>query len=229
VTSPAYDTGNPWTDGYNMAVLGKTQTGKTSICRELHATTPRVSIWLNEAGDKRVPDVASEGNVVRSIDGVRKAFARDQYRINFVSRDRERDLVALKDFLWKVADRTDRQLQMQVILDEVDRVAAQSGEKYGNYPSRDAIRDFTSEGVKRGIKLVSITQDPTKYDKQSLRQSEYRLIFDMSNENRTSSVVKRMGLDWGAVDATPDRYTGVLHDDSGHVLDDSVKAEAKYA
>jgi hypothetical protein len=229
MTSPAYDTGNPWTDGYNLAVLGKTQTGKTSICRELHATSPRVSIWLNEAGDSRVPDVASEGQVVRSVAGVRKAFQRDQYAINFVSRDRESDLVDLKEFLWSVADRVDRELQMQLIVDEVDRLAPQSGKSYGNYPSRDAVRDLTSEGVKRGIKFVAITQDPTKYDKQSLRQSEYRLIYDMSNENRTSSVVSRMGLNWDAVDETADRYTGVLHDDSGSVLDAAVKAEERFA
>jgi hypothetical protein len=82
--------------------------------------------------------------------------------------------------------------------------------------------------VKRNIKLVSITQDPTAMDKQTLRQSEYRLIFPMTNENRTSSVVKRMGLDWSAVDAG-DRYTGTLHDDTGAVLEEQVKAEARYA
>lgn len=227
MTSPTYDTGNPWTDGYNMAVLGKTQTGKTSTCRELHATSPRVSIWLNEPGKKRVPDVA--GPTVRSIRELREAFAADEYAIDFVADDRNSAIVDLQEFLWEIADRTDRQLQMQVTADEVDRLAPQSGKEYGNHPSRDSVRDFTSEGVKRGVKFVGITQDPTKYDKQSLRQSEYRLIFDMSNENRTSSVVSRMGLDWGAVDAAPDRYTGVLHDDSGTVLEDEVKAEERFA
>ena len=225
--SPLYDTGDPWTDGYNMAILGKTQTGKTSTARELHAETPRVAIWMNEAGNKRVPDVA--GREVNSVEGVRDAFADDCYAIELVSEDRNADVPRLQEFLWDVAEATDRQLQMQVTADEVDRVAPQSGKQYGNLPARDAVRDYTSEGVKRGVKWVGITQDPTKYDKQSLRQSEYRLIFDMSAENRRSSVVSKMGLDFAAVDATDDRYTGVLHDDSGTVLDTSVKAEERYA
>jgi hypothetical protein len=226
VTDPTYNTGNPWTDGYNMAILGKTQTGKTSIARELHDTTPRVSIWVNEPGKKRVDDVA--GPTARSLAQVRKAFANNEYAIDYVPDDRNAAIVELQEFLWNVADQTNRRLQSQVIVDEVDRVAPQTGEKYGNNPSRDAVRDFTSEGVKRGVKFVGITQDPTKYDKQALRQSEYRLIFDMSNENRTSSVVSRMGLNFETVDES-DRYTGVLHDDAGQVLEESVKAEAHYA
>jgi len=221
---PIYDTGDPWTDGYNMVVLGKTQTGKTSISRELHETTPRVSVWLNPIGIDRVEDVP--GTTVRSLSELRDAFAADEYAVELVSDDRRRDIVELQNFLWSVADATDRRLGMQVVVDEVQDVAPQTGAD--DVPHRDAIRRFAKRGVKRNIKLVSITQDPTAMDKQSLRQSEYRLVYPMTNENRTSSVVRRMGFDWDAVDAG-DRYTGALHADNGDVLDSSVKAEARYA
>lgn len=207
-----------------MVVLGKTQTGKTSICRELQDTSPRVSVWLNPTGDDRVEDVP--GRTVQSLDGLQRAFANNDYAIEWLSHDRRRDIVQLQKFLWGVAERTDRQLPMQVIVDEVQDVAPQTGAE--DVPHRDAVRRLAKRGVKRNIKSVNITQDPTAMDKQTLRQAEYRLIFEMSHENRTSSVVRRMGLDWDAVDAG-DRYTGALHDDSGAVLDEAVKAQEKYA
>jgi hypothetical protein len=223
---PIYDTGNPWTDGYNMVVLGKTQTGKTSFGRELHDTSPRVSVWLNATGKDRVDDVP--GVTVQSVDGVRRAFANDEYAIELVTADRQAALVELQEFMFRVADRTDRELMMQIVVDELQEVAPQSGKSFGNFPSRDAYRRFSKRGVKRNIKLVGLTQDPTAADAQSLRQAEYRVVFEMTHEARQSSVVRRMGFDWGAVD-DGDRYTGTLFKDTGEVLERNVKAEARYA
>jgi hypothetical protein len=220
------DEASPWTDSFNMAVLGGTQTGKTSTVRELHATTPRVSVWLNERGDDAVPGVA--GPTVRSLDGVRQAFADDEFSIDFRPADRRDSVVELQSWLETVADRADRELPIQVVADEFQRLAPQSGKPFGEFPARDAVRRFAKEGVKRNVKWVGITQDPTAIDKQTLRQSEYRLIFKMSQENRTSSVVRRMGIDWGAVDEG-DRYTGALFRDDGSLVDDDVKADGRFA
>jgi DNA helicase HerA-like ATPase len=212
------------TDAHNLAVLGATQTGKTSFGRELHVTSPRhVSIWLNERGTHRVPDV--EGRVVRSMRELRQAFADDVRRVEFLPADRREAVVDLREFLWSVADRTDRSLEVQVVADEVDRLAEQSGKAYGNLPSRDAVRDFTSEGVKRNVKWVGITQDPSSYDKRALRQSRYRAVWEMSAENRNA--VRKYGFAWDQIDEAP-QYAGVLHDHTGDVLG-TVKAEARYA
>ena len=209
--------------GHNLVCLGATQTGKTSFTRELHATTPRVSIWVNERGKHRVPNV--DGTVARDLDDVRAALANDDLRVEFLPADRNEAIVELQDWLWKVADRADRELPMQVIVDEVDRAAPQSQKQYGNLPARDAIRDFTSEGVKRGIKFCGITQDPASYDKRSLRQSRYRAIWQMSAEQR--SAVSDYGFDFRRVDDAP-AYAGILHHMSGQVLG-PVKAEARFA
>jgi hypothetical protein len=208
---------------HNLAVLGATQTGKTSFCRELHAETPRVSIWVNERGEHRVPNV--DGVEARTLGAVKEAFAADEWRVEFLPADRREAIVELRAWLWAVAERTGRQLPVQVVVDEVDRVAEQSGEKYGNNPPRDAVRDFTSEGVKRNIKFVGITQDPTTYDKKSLRQSRYRAVWPMSAENKDA--VSKYGFDFGRIESAP-QYTGVLHYMSGRVVGD-VKAAARYA
>lgn len=221
---PHYETGDPLTDGYNLGVLGKTQTGKSSFCRELQAESPRFSVWLNAEGMDRVEDVP--GETVRSVEGVAEAMGRNEYAVELVSDDRRRDVVELQQLLWEVADNTDRRFPMQVIVDEVQEVAPQSNK--GEFPPRDAVRRYAKRGVKRNVKLVTITQDPTAMDKQTLRQSEYRLFFDVTAEQRRSSVVSKMGVDWAAVEEG-DRYTGALFDDRGNVLADSLKAEARYA
>lgn len=206
---------------HNIAHLGATQTGKTSTARELHAETPRVSIWLNERGDKRVPNVT--GTEARSLEGVKRAFARDEYRINYLPADREAAVVELRRWLWGVADRTDRELPMQVVVDEVDRVAPES--RKHDLPPRDAVRDFTSEGVKRNVKFIGITQHPQQYDKESLRNSRYRLIWPMSNEAQES--VSNYGFDFDRVDEA-EQYAGVVHHMTGDVLG-TVKAAGRYA
>lgn len=214
-----------WTiDSFNAVVLGRTQTGKTSTARELHAETPRLSIWVNEQGDGRVPNVASDGQPVRSIEGIKQAFARDQWAINLLSSDRERDIPALQSYLWQVADRADRQFPMQVVIDEVHRPAPQS--QQDDLPARDAIRRLAKEGNKRNIKTVLVTQDPVSMDKQTLRQSEYRVVFEMSAEQRDA--VSQYGFEWDAVESG-DRFTGAVHDASGRVIEERVKADKKYA
>jgi DNA helicase HerA-like ATPase len=212
------------TNAHNLAVLGSTQTGKTSFARELHATTPRqVSIWVNERDDKRVPNVA--GTQVRSLDGIRGCFERNESRINYLPADRREAVPELRRWLWDVADRTDRRLEVQVVVDEVDRVAEQAGDKYGNLPPRDAVRDFTSEGVKRNVKFIGITQDPATYDKQSLGNSRYRAIWPMSAERQQA--VRNYGFEWDRVRDAPE-YAGVMHHMNGSVLG-TVKAARRYA
>jgi len=210
-------------DAHNMAVLGATQTGKTSAVRELQDKTPRRSLWVNERGDKRVPNVA--GVEAWDLAEVRDALANGADKVEFLPADRREALPALRRFLWELADAVDRSAELQVVVDEVDRVAEQSGKAYGNLPSRDAVRDFTSEGVKRNIKFVGITQDPTTYDKQALRNSRYRAVWPMSKEHQNA--VRKYGFAWDAV-RDAEQYAGVLHYMDGTVIGE-LKAEARYA
>lgn len=214
---------NHWTiDSYNVTTLGKNQTGKTSVHREMHAETPRLSIWLNEAGSDRVENV--DGKVARSLADVKRAIANGEWTIEFVSDDRARDVVALRKWLWKYEERADRQVPIQVTADEIHRLAPQSNEK--NDPPRDAVRRFGKEGVKRNIKFAGITQDPAAFDAQSLRQSEYRVVFDMSAEQQHA--LSEYGFDFDTVEES-DRHTAALHDASGRVLEKRVKAAPEYA
>lgn len=209
-------------DSGSVAVLGRTQTGKTTSSREMHAETSRVSIWLNRRGTDRVGNVA--GKRVRSIKGLESGFASNTYRYNFLSSDPEQDVVTLQEWLWEVAHRADRELPLQLVVDEAHHLAPQSQKK--DLASRDAIRKMAKEGMKRNIKLILITQDPVAMDKQTLRQSEYRLIFEMSTEAQHHT--REYGFDFERLSET-DKHTGVLHRADGEVLDGAVKARSKYA
>lgn len=214
---------NHWTvDSYNVLAIGKNQTGKTSVLRELHATTPRLSIWLNEAGDNRVEGV--EGKVARSLGDVKHAIATGEWTMEWVSSNRDRDIQALRRWLWQYEQHANRQVPVQVTLDEIHRVAPQSNER--DDPPRDAVRMFGKEGVKRNIKFSAITQDPSSYDKQALRQAEYRIVFDCSAEQQHA--LSEYGFDFDAVGES-DRHTAALHDASGRVLEPRVKAAEQYA
>jgi len=226
--TPSWQTGDPWTDGLNMLVLGKTQTGKTSLCRELHDTSPRLSVWLNATGADRVEDVP--GRTVRSLSALQDALRDDCWAIEWVSDDRRRDYPRLQRLQFELADATDRSLRQQTIVDEAHELAPTGRQSQDSqlYDSQQTARRFAKRGVKRGIKHVAVTQDPTAMDSQTMRQSEHRVVFDMTSENRKSSVLKRMGFDWDAVDAG-DRFTGVLFDDSGQIEERAVKAQEEYA
>jgi hypothetical protein len=209
-------------DSFNLAALGKNQTGKTSVLRELHAETPRLSIWLNETGDDRVENI--DGRVVQSLGELKAAVANGEWTIEWVSSNRARDIVRLRKWLWQYEQRANRQVPVQVTVDEAHRLAPQSNEK--NDPPRDAIRRFGKEGVKRNIKFAAITQDPAAFDAQSLRQSEYRVVFDMSAEQQHA--LSEYGFDFDTVEQS-DRHTATLHDASGRVIEERVKAGSQYA
>lgn len=211
-----------WVDANSLASLGASQVGKTSVVRELHAETSRVSIWLNETGDERVGNVT--GKRVRSTGGLKSGFAEDVRRYNFLSRDRRSDVVGLQEWLWSVAERADRRLPLQVVIDEAHRAAPQTNAD--GVPHRDAVRKLSKEGIKRNIKLVLITQDPVAIDKQALRQMKYRLVFPMANEQWDA--LSKYGFRRDLVEDAPE-YTGVLHHQTGGVLQDEVRAKEKYA
>lgn len=205
-----------------LFVLGRTQTGKTTTARELHAESDRISIWLNERGKSRVPNVA--GKRVRSLRGLKSGLADDVWKFNWLSSDREADLQTLTDWAWRVADRTDRSARIQIVADEIHRLAPQS--QQDTLPGRDAIRTIAKEGQKRNIKLVGITQDPVSMDKQSLRQREFLAIYGLSSEQ--ASYLTDYGVDVEII-RSQSEFAGVVYHADGSEIATGVKARGRYA
>jgi len=214
-------------DAKHLFLVGATQTGKTTTAKEIYAESSRVGIWVNDRGKHRVEGVQtlSDGSY-RSLRGVKRAFARDETRIEYLPGDRRDGLAELTDWLWSVADRTDRQLPVSVYVDEMHKVAPQSQKDYGNLPGRDDVRDITKEGEKRNIKLVGVSQDPVSFDKQSLRQRNYLLCYELSREQ--SDYLADYGADVDEINAQPE-YAGIVYDRTGQVVATGVKAKERYA
>jgi len=218
---------NDWfDDAGNLIILGRSQTGKTVTAREIQ-DNGRVSIWVNETGDDRVPDVPRDNQrAYRSLRGLENALSRNERNIEFVTDDRNAAIENLHEWLWKKAEMGDRRVPFQVVCDEIHRVAPQSGKEYGNLPPRDRVRDFMKEGMKRNIKFVGITQDPVSFDKESLRQREYMIVMELAHEQK--NYMADYGVDARKVAQQPD-YSGVLYHASGETMKEGVKARGKYA
>jgi len=218
MTQWANDAGHVW-------IVGRTQTGKTTTAREIYAESGRVNIWVNERGDSRIQGIRSlSDGSYRSLRGLKKGFARDETRLEFLPADRNEGIVELQQWLWTVAERTDRQLPISVFADEIHRIAPQSQKT--DLPPRDAVRTISKEGKKRNVKFVGISQDPVSFDKQSLRQRDYLLVYELAHEQ--ASYLADYGVNVETVNSQPE-YAGVLYHADGRKLQSGIKAAGRYA
>jgi DNA-binding ferritin-like protein (Dps family) len=212
-------------DAKHLFIVGATQTGKTTTAKEIFAESSRVGIWVNDRGKHQVEGVRTlaDGSY-RSLRGIKKAFFRDETRIEYLPADRREGLSDLTDWLWTVADRTDRDLPVSIFVDEMHKVAPQS--QKDELVGRDDVRTITKEGEKRNIKMVGISQDPVSFDKQSLRQRNYLLCYELAREQ--TRYLRDYGVDVEEINAQAE-FSGVLYNRSGRVAATSVKAKSRYA
>jgi len=212
-------------DAKHLFIVGATQTGKTTTAKEIFAESSRVGIWVNDRGKHQVEGVRTlaDGSY-RSLRGIKKAFSRDETRIEYLPADRREGISELTDWLWTVADRTDRALPVSIFVDEMHKVAPQS--QKDKLPGRDDVRTITKEGEKRNIKIVGISQDPVSFDKQSLRQRNYLLCYELAAEQ--TRYLRDYGVDVEEINAQAE-FSGVLYNRSGRVVATGVKAKSRYA
>lgn len=214
------------TDPESVAIFGHKQTGKTTLARQLHAESRRISIWLNDASEP-VEAVPKEGHApVSSVSGIRKRMKQGARAIEYRSRNKEQDFAQLVDWMFSVSEEFNRKVEFQIIGDEWHMVAPQTNEK--RHTGRDATRKITKRGEKRNIKGVFITQDPVSTDKQWIRQTGYVVLFH--NHFSQEDSLRRLNLPFTRAQNLP-QYAALVVDSRGYVItpDGGVKAKTKYA
>lgn len=209
-------------DAGNLLVFGRSQTGKTTAVREIHARNRRVSIWLNERGKDRVPNVA--GKQIRGIRALESGLAEDRYKFNYLANDRISAIQDLRSWAWDKSEKSGRRFPMQIVVDEIQHVAPQSNER--ELAGRDDVRQFLKEGMKRNVKFIGITQDPVSMDRQSRSQREYLLLYPLAKEQRDT--ITDYVDDFNLVQNQPD-YSGVVYHADGSVIQEGVRARGRYA
>jgi len=209
------------TDDGAIHVLGRTQTGKTVYSKTIHAETPRISIWMNRTGTDRIPGVS--GKVVRGIDAIESGIADGRTTFNYLSSNPANDIPELVNWLWEVSELNDRNVEFQLTIDEIHEHAPQTGKK--ELEPRDTIRRIAKRGMKRGVKLVSITQDPVAMDKQTLRQREYLAVFELATEQFNYMTDYGVGREVNDLE----EFAAMVYDAKGNVVDENVKGASKYA
>jgi len=214
-------------DAGHLFIFGGTQTGKSTTGREIFAEAPRIGIWVDPRGKHRVEGIKglSDGTY-RSLRGLKKGFARDETRLEFLPADRKQGMGELVDWLWEVEERVDRQLPVTVYVDELHKVAPQSNKEYGNLLGRDGVRDIAKEGMKRNVKLVAMDQRPQAVDNGSVSERQYLLCFPVASEQQ--DYIGKRGVDVDEVARQPE-FAGVLYDKHGNVVETGVKANKRYA
>lgn len=229
VTLVSPEHANHWTiNPGSIAILGHTQTGKTVLARQLHAENNRVSIWVNQRGDERVPDIPVSNRAYKSINGLVKGMARDERKHNLLAADPATTVSQLQEKLWAWAENSDRKLQFQVVIDELHNIAPENATKE-KMDSRDAVRKMAKEGQKRGIKFIGITQDPSSLDKQTIRQTEYVVMFH--NHFSQGKSLGRLDLPFNAAQQLPEHHFLVIDSKGNFVVPPTSpkKAKSKYA
>jgi DNA helicase HerA-like ATPase len=126
--------------------------------------------------------------------------------------------------MFRKAERANREFPMMLVIDEAHELAPQS--RKDGIPHRDAVRQLMKQGVKRNIKTVLISQQPVSLDKESVREAEYRLVFEMSHEAMRD--FSKYGFDEQQIRENP-KWTGVLHRATGEVIEPRVRAAEGYA
>lgn len=211
-----------WTlDAGAIHIIGRTQTGKTVIAKHIQAETNRISIWVNRTGDDRIPGVS--GKVVRGIDAIESGIADGRTTFNYLSRNPGSDIPELVNWLWEVSELNGRDVAFQLTLDEVHEHAPQS--QKDELEPRDSIRKVAKRGMKRGVKLVTITQDPVAMDKQTLRQREYLAVLELAHEQFSYMTDYGVGRE---VNDLPE-FAAMVYDAKGNTVADGVKGASKYA
>jgi hypothetical protein len=135
-------------DGDSMVVLGKNQTGKTTVVREIHDRTDRFSVWLNASNSRRIKGIS--GKTVDSITGKSNSLEsclRDGIQtVEYVpTTDRRTEILHLQEWLFDKAERANREFPFQIILDECHTLAPY---EYDDKAERDS-ELYASEAKKQ--------------------------------------------------------------------------------
>lgn len=205
------------TDNGSILILGKKQTMKTTAARELHAETNRVSIWIMPSGNERIPHVKGGGSPVGSKQALTEAIADGRRHIVWQSSNVNNAVIEFREWAWDIAQETDRQARIQVIIDEIHNVAPANPTKE-QLPATRAVQKLSKEGEKRGVKFIAITQHPTSYNAQARSQHEYLMIAKITPEMRQP--FEGWGVDWTVVNDLDEHCAAVFQNEldlsSGH-------------
>lgn len=208
------------TDPGSIGIFGHTQTGKTTIARQVHAENQRISVWLNKAAEP-VPNVS--GKRVSGLRAILSGMKDGQRKFNYISRNPQQDFEELRSWMFELADSYGRETPLQVVGDEWEEIAPETNKT--SHTGRDATWKLIKEGQKRNVKGIFITQDPTAISKKCMRQTEYTLLFENHFSQKDS--LERLGLPFEKAQQLPD-YHALAIASNGTVMD-TVTGKAKYA
>ena len=156
----------------HVSIIGKTDTGKTTVAKLLHENTDKISIFFNTQDEH--------------VDGYRVNYwdpelLKEHKKINFIpswKTDKatiqlNKIIMDLSKITQNIGDRS-RETRFIVFVDEAHEIAYQGSK---NTP----LHYLFKRGNRYGMTGISITQRPADLDKGIVTQASYHVIFDVNN------------------------------------------------
>lgn len=156
----------------HVSIIGKTNSGKTTVAKMLHENTDKLSIFFN------TQDENVEGYRCRKWD---RKLLREHRKINFIPDWRPAvATVQLKNIIddlrkitESIGDRS-RKTRFIVFVDESHEIAPQN-------VKGTPLHFIFKRGNRYGITGVSITQRPAELDLGIVSQADYHIIFEVND------------------------------------------------
>jgi len=161
----------------HVSIIGRTDTGKTTVAKMLHKDTDLFSIFFNTQDEDVV------GQTIRSWSkgDLKKYIKEEKTKFNFIP-DEDPRIAAyqlkiikedIKEFVLKYGDRSRKRFFLMFV-DEAHEIAYQGSI---NTP----LHWFFKNGIRHWTRAISMTQSPADLSKAIVRQAEYHVIFDVND------------------------------------------------
>ena len=156
----------------HLSILGRTNTGKTTIAKKLHDNTDKISIFFNTQDEEIKGYKATKWNV---------KLLKEHDKINFIphhsndiARVQLNEIVQdLRQITESIGDRS-RTTRFVVFVDESHEIAP-------NNVHGTPLHFIFKRGHRYGITGISITQRPAELDLGIVSQADLHVIFDVND------------------------------------------------
>jgi len=151
----------------NACIFGETQSGKTILANYLFQDTGGLFIDISDMGDIEADIEFNHRKSVKNFFLALKYYRRVRYVPISPQRDRKKSLKEIK-IIWELLCKLNKNIYVYV--DEIQNWGTSRRNEYDVY---------ATEGLKRGVHIISITQRPANISKTLASQSKTHIFFDI--------------------------------------------------
>lgn len=203
----------------NIVIFGGTQQGKSVLGNEIYTLSDRIGIFFNPDGEDFVSGwkvKCWKGCQESIVYGMANGHSKFSYELPLFSMDEKKHYQDLAKNVLSSAE--NHNIGFIVVTDEAHEFAPSGSTKTASHL-------LAKRGLKRGVKSVFITQDPSTFSNSINRQADYLVwVGPMSQQDRMY-FEERLKIDPTAIPELGEFEYAVLNRDSEIVTTDRTKSK----